>query len=278
MKVGFDEIGIWSEIKLAILKEYASAYSRILSAQTSPRLHHIYIDGFAGAGKHISKSTGEFVQGSPLNALEVKPPFKDYYLVDLNEERVLGLEKQIGPRPDVHLLHGDCNTVLLEDVLPNADFKKYRRALCVLDPYGLHLDWKVIEKAGSMKSVDMFLNFPVADMNRNALWRDPTGVDPADRERMTRYWGDDSWEEVAYTSGPNLFGEVVPQKESNEAIALAFRKRLKKVAGFQHVLKPMPMRNSVGATVYYLFFASQKDTARDIVEDIFEKYQTRGLS
>jgi three-Cys-motif partner protein len=278
MKVSLDEIGIWSEIKLAILKEYASAYSRILSAQSSPRLHHIYIDGFAGAGKHISKSTGDFVLGSPLNALAVRPPFKEYYLVDLNEARVQGLEKQIGPRADVHLLHGDCNEVLLKQVLPNAKYEDYRRALCVLDPYGLHLDWNVIREAGSMKSVDMFLNFPVADMNRNALWRDPSGVDPADKERMTRFWGDSSWEKAAYSEHPNLFGELISQKEPNNTVAMAFRERLKKVAGFQHVLKPMPMRNSVGAVVYYLFFASQKDTARNIVEQIFAKYQTKGLS
>jgi len=148
MKSGLDEIGVWSEIKLAILREYASAYSSILSAQTSPRLYHVYIDGFAGAGKHISKLTGEFVLGSPLNALNVTPPFREYFLVDLSSTRIAGLQKLIGDRRDVHLLHGDCNKVLLDDVLPKARFEDYRRALCVLDPYGLHLDWKVIHTAG----------------------------------------------------------------------------------------------------------------------------------
>ena len=46
----FDEIGYWSEIKLDIIKDYAAAYSRILSAQKNPSLHHIYIDAFAGGG------------------------------------------------------------------------------------------------------------------------------------------------------------------------------------------------------------------------------------
>jgi hypothetical protein len=31
--VEYDEIGIWSEVKLAIIREYASAYSTILEAQ-----------------------------------------------------------------------------------------------------------------------------------------------------------------------------------------------------------------------------------------------------
>ncbi len=51
----YDEIGYWSEIKLDIIKEYASAYSRIISKQRRPKFYHLYIDGFAGAGKHKSK-------------------------------------------------------------------------------------------------------------------------------------------------------------------------------------------------------------------------------
>ena len=54
----FDKIGPWSEVKLDIVREYAQAYSQILSAQNKPRLYHVYIDAFAGAGVHLSRSTG----------------------------------------------------------------------------------------------------------------------------------------------------------------------------------------------------------------------------
>jgi len=37
----------------------------------------------------------------------------------------------------------------------------------------------------------------------------------------------------------------------------------------------MPMHNTRGATVYYLFFASQKPVAENIVRDIFNKYRQR---
>lgn len=67
-----DQIGYWSEVKLDIIREYAQAYSRILAAQ--PRLYHLYVDAFAGSGLHVSRTTGELVAGSPLNALEVEPP------------------------------------------------------------------------------------------------------------------------------------------------------------------------------------------------------------
>ena len=84
----YDEIGYWSEIKLDIIKEHAAAYSRILSSQSSPRFYHVYIDAFAGAGKHKSKTTGDFVLGSPANALLVRPPFREYHFIDLDEQKV----------------------------------------------------------------------------------------------------------------------------------------------------------------------------------------------
>jgi len=77
-RLKLDEIGEWSELKLDILKKYAGAYCTILKARN---LHPIYIDGFAGAGTHISKRTGELVKGSPLNALEIQPPFEELHLI-----------------------------------------------------------------------------------------------------------------------------------------------------------------------------------------------------
>ena len=124
----FDEIGYWSEIKLDIIKEYAAAYSKILSAQNAPGLYHIYIDAFAGAGVHLSKSSGEFVPGSPTNALLVNPPFREYHFIDLNEQKVTSLEKLAKNRADVHIHHGDCNHILLDNVLPLAKYESYRRA------------------------------------------------------------------------------------------------------------------------------------------------------
>jgi hypothetical protein len=61
------------------------------------------------------------------------------------------------------------------------------------------------------------------------------------------------------------------------AIADAFRRRLKEVAGFENVPEPAPMRNSLGFVVYYLFFASQKPVAQNIVTDIFKKYREQGV-
>jgi three-Cys-motif partner protein len=266
----FDNIGYWSEVKLDIIRKYAAAYSAILTRQHE--LYHVYIDAFAGAGLHLARSTRDYVSGSPLNALLIHPPFKEYFLIDIAADKVDSLRTIVGDRKNVHVLPGDCNTVLLEKVFPHVHYEDYRRGLCLLDPYGLDLDWRVMATAGAMRSLEMFLNFPVMDMNRNVLWRYPERVDPSDWARMTRFWGDDSWRHIMYSTTGNLFGWE-EKSGDNETIARAFQDRLKKSARFKHVTEPLPMRNSKGNVVYYLFFASQNDTGDKIVKDIFKKYR-----
>ena len=271
----FDEISYWSEVKLDILREYASAYSKILAAQERPKLHHVYIDGFSGAGVHLSRERGDLVIGSPLNALHVQPPFKEYHFVDLNGDKVEALKQSVAGHPNTHVHHGDCNKVLIETVLPKVKWNEYKRGLCVLDPYGLNLNWEVMKTAGESKAIDMFLNFMVMDMNRNVLWKNPEKVSAKQVARMDAFWGDQSWREAAYKKKETLFG-FEDEKGTNDDIVQAFRERLKRVAGFKNVPEPIPMKNKSGAVVYYLFFASQKPVASDIVESIFKKYRNRG--
>ncbi|MFZ0800476.1 MAG: three-Cys-motif partner protein TcmP [Terriglobales bacterium] len=259
-------------MKLDILKRYAVEYSKILSSWKTPPFTHVYIDAFAGAGFHLSKASGEMIPGSPLNALVVRPPFREFHLVDLDGDKIDGLRAIIGQRKDVHLYHGDCNLVLLQEVFPKVQFKDYRRGLCLLDPYKLTLNWSVIHEAGTMQSLDVFINFPIHDINRTVLHRRPQGVSAANIARMNTYWGDDSWRELAYDESLNLFGDADFEKVSNQRFAEAFRQRLQKVAGFKRVPEPLPMRNRNNAVVYYLFFASHKGTAEEIVTYIFDKF------
>lgn len=272
-----DEIGAWSEIKLEILKEYAKAYSTILARQ--PRLFHMYVDAFAGTGVHLSRRTGELVPGSPLNALAVSPGFREYHLIDLDGAKVANLKALIGERPDVRLYAEDCNQILLQQVFPRARYEDYRRALCLLDPYGLTLSWEVLAQAGRMRSVEIFLNFPIEAINRNVLRSDVGKVTAADRTRMTRFWGDDSWRNQAYAAERDLFGaEMVTKKPGNEPIVRAFQNRLLRVAGFKFVPDPIPMRNSKRAVVYYLFFASHNESGDRIARHLFRKYRSRGIT
>lgn len=272
-----DVIGIWSEIKLEIIKKYALAYSIILT--NKKKFDHVYIDAFAGPGLHISKTTKELVSGSPLNALNIKPPFKIYYFIDIDKMKVNKLEEISKERQDVKIYQGDCNEILINDIFPYVLYKNYKRGLCLLDPYGLHLDWEIIKMAGEMKSIEIFLNFPIADINRNVLLHDKDKVDSTQIERLNKFWGDESWRDIAYQENPqvNIFNKIEYKKCTNDNLVEAFRNRLIKEAGFKHVPCPMPMRNSKNAIVYYLFFASPNPVANKIVNDIFEKYRKREI-
>jgi three-Cys-motif partner protein len=179
--------------------------------------------------------------------------------------------------PKVHVYEEDCNSILIDKIFPLVKYEDYNRALCVLDPYGLHLNWEVMYTAGQSKTIDLFLNFPVMDMNMNVLWKDPSKVEQRQIERMNAFWGDESWRDAAYEKQKDLFDDTFEEKTSNRTIAEAFRKRLKEKAGFKYASEPIPMRNTTGAIIYYLFFASPKEAGYKIANYIFEKYRTRGL-
>lgn len=271
MAIRYDEIGNWTEIKLDILRKYASAYSQILHNQEAIR-RHVYIDAFAGAGKHISKATNEFVTGSPMNALLVEPAFSEFHFVDLNKEKVKALIELAGERTNVTVHEGDCNDILLNKVFPRCRYEDFSRGLCLLDPYAINVDWRVLETAGRMKTIEVFYNFMIMDANMNVLWKNPEKVAANQISRMDAVWGDNSWRKAAYVTQPGLFGDI-EEKASNTKLIEAFRKRIKEVANFAYVPEPLPMKNSNGAVVYYLFFASPNKTGAKIVKEIFDKYR-----
>lgn len=116
----------------------------------------------------------------------------------MEETKTQHLATLCSERANVTIHTGDATQYLREKLLPTIHYEKFNRALCLLDPYGLHLDWDVILQAGKSGAIDMFLNFPVVDMNRNAIWKDSEKVPTTGRERMTKFWGDESWKQAAY--------------------------------------------------------------------------------
>jgi three-Cys-motif partner protein len=184
MGLHYDEVGEWSEIKLDIVKRYATEYSKIMASQG--RFKHYYIDAFAGPGVHIARGRGEMIKGSPLNALDVEHAFAGYHFIDADGDRIEQLRGLVGQRPDVQIYTGDCNKILPEEIFPKVKYDDYKRALCLLDPYGIHLNWSVVETAGKMQSVEIFHNFIIMDINMNVLRKDPLDVDPKQAARLTR--------------------------------------------------------------------------------------------
>jgi hypothetical protein len=144
----------WPQLKLDIVRRYGAAYSTISSRQ--PGLAHYWIDGFIRSGTDLAAHG--FAPGSALNALLVTPPFRHHYLVNMDGGRADALRRALDGRADVTLLEG--GRTLVEDVLPRVRQEDYRRALCVLDPCGPEPDWRVLEMAGRLRTIDLFVALP----------------------------------------------------------------------------------------------------------------------
>jgi len=271
----FDTVGSWTEVKLSIIREYSQAYTQILRNQQHIK-HFAYVDGFAGGGHHVSKATGAVIDGSPAIALTCG--FNHCHFVDLDGKRTEQLQELSEGRSDVSIYNGDCSEVLLHEVFPHCRYEDYRRALCLLDPYNLNPRWDVVETAGRMRSIELFINFMIMDANMNVLLKGGPGA-ASDQQvaRMTAFWGDESWKHAAYKVEKGLFGDITT-KAVNTAVAAAYRKRLQDVAGFKYVPLPLAMKHRKGPVIYYLFFASQNRTGDKIARSIFEKYRARGSS
>ena len=164
----YDEIGYWSEVKLAILEEYATPYNRIL---LSHQLHPIYIDGFAGAGHHVAKGSDRIIEGSPMRALAVDPPFDFFHFVDSNEERAAEL-RRLSARSTRSLCiprglqRGSRQRGLSKNQL-SRNVSEHCASLTPMDSPELGDN----QDSRESKVTEIFLNFPVMDMNRNVFWR-----------------------------------------------------------------------------------------------------------
>jgi three-Cys-motif partner protein len=267
-----DEIGEWSERKIAIVSKYATAYASILAGQ---RLKHYYIDGFTGGPIALRKDTKDRVVTTARRILEIEPAFYGYYLVDADPAKAAAMRDACRQRPQAEALCGDANK-LLPGLFEKIKYKEFKRALCFLDPYKIMLAWHVLVAAGKLGTIEAFIHFPTGDIQRNVLRNNHTRLAPAEVERMSAMWGDDSWQKAAYVEQPTLFGPETA-KQPIQMLLDAFSARLKNIAGFKYVSKALPMRNSTGVIIYHLLFATHQPLALRIATDVLNSESARKI-
>lgn len=276
-----DEVGPWTEVKVQIVREYALLFQKVI--QTQPLFKSVYMDGFAGTGLLVSEIRRDIIDGTASEIMNVQPPFHEYHFIEFDPEKVQVLRRSLGVMDDsdelVRVHRGDCNTILLEKLLPTMKWESFRKGLLFLDPYGLEVDWRVVEAAGRSRCVDLLVNFPIMGMNRSVL-RDPSKEAPTQEqvERMNRFWGDETWRAAAFEQPRDLWGDPMPlrKKQGNEPIVQAYIKRLHEVAGFEYVSKPLAMRNSNNAPVYYLIGASAATQGVKLFNGVFKRWRKKG--
>lgn len=204
--------------KLDVVAKYLAAYVTVMKKQD---FRLFYVDGFAGSGSSAPKTEAEkqqdptlfpvadVLEGSPIRALSIDPPFDRYVFIEKKDENVRSLSGLGARYPDhaIEIAPGDANERLRE-VCARLAQNRLNRAVVFLDPFGLSVRWQTIEELGATKKVDLWYLVPVDGMSRQ-IKDDGTFLPGA--SRIDDLWGSQGWRTKAVrevnTSG-DLFGVI----------------------------------------------------------------------
>ncbi len=286
--------GNWTQEKLERVRKYLCAYTTIFAKNPRAQFFRpIYVDAFAGsgyrAGDHQKSSvldmfpefddedTQRFVKGSARIALEVNPPFKGYLFIERSQnfaEELRRLKQQYPEKADlIEIVEADANSYLLR-WCADTDWQS-TRAVVFLDPYGMQVEWSVIEAIAATRAIDLWILFPIG-MGVNRLLTKGGPPPEVWRQALTRIFGTESWEQAFYEAERtmDLFGgesvQHIKRADFNK-IGRFFVDRLKTVfAGVSET--PLPLMNSRNNPLYLLCFAAGNPkgapTALRIANDI----------
>ncbi len=285
--------GSWTEEKLKRVRKYLCAYTTIFNNNPKARkLHTIYVDAFAGTGYRARKSSSalglseltdeesqSFLKGSARIALEVEPPFKEYLFIERDPDYASELNRLknefAGRRANINIVNQDANSYLL-DWCARTNWR-ITRAVVFLDPYGMEVEWKVIQALGQTKAVDLWILFPLGVAVNRLLTE--SGPPPETWARiLTRIFGTEAWQDVFYPrkSVLTLFGpEEVQQKQADFQKIGQFFVSCLKTAFVDVAPEPLALMNSRNIPLYLLCFVSANPsgapTAIKIANDILRK-------
>lgn len=265
-----NEVGPWAAEKLNALESYLKYYATALSKQNFRR---IYIDAFAGSPVNKVRGSDEapeptpffgdadaqfaqqqFILGSPLRALRIKPPFHEHYFFDLDASRAetLGRVAETYGHDQVQVKVGDCNPLIrsLTKRLKNPGI----RGVAFLDPYGAHLEWATLSALAETGTMEVIINFPAA-MAINRLITKSGLIPEKWSDQLNACFGTTEWYNVSYSTTRNLFGDDMTAKNRNVAELLLelYLGRLRSI--FRYIATPRLVRNTANAPLYYLIWA-----------------------
>ena len=268
--------GDWTDEKLDCLREYLPAYARIFRSNLRARYFTTtYVDAFAGMGYRLptrsqspnpplfdlrDKDRESYLKGSARIALEVEPGFHHYLFIDKNPQYVQALEQLKtefpGRAAQIHIELAEANTYLAQ-WCAKTDWKK-NRAVVFLDPYGMQVDWSLLQTIANTKAIDLWLLFPLrVSVNRLLTRGEPPPVEWG--QALTRIFGADTWKAEFYPQQTvlTLFGEEesLCKRTTFDHIERFFVQRLKTI--FTEVVEePLQLYNSKNVPIYLLCFAA----------------------
>ena len=141
----------------------------------------------------------------------------------------------------------------------------YARGVAFLDPYGPHLHWATVEALAKTRKVDVIINFPLA-MAINRLVTRNMDIPENWVRLLDKCFGTRDWHDLAYEVQRDLFGDERSRKRDDTASRLLqlYHRRLERCFG--NTVDPSLVRNTKGAPLYYLMWASSHSRGKSNCE------------
>ena len=295
--------GMWTEQKLDTFESYVRAYLTIMNTFRD-KFHWklLYFDGFAGSGsrknddpdKEVRKLKTLFgeqlIDTTDLNvyqgaaervvSLESKSKlrgFDYYYFIDKQEDNCTALELKLSEYNTIGrkvFRPGDANMQALN--LANALRRdKNMKALALLDPFGMQINWEVIESL-SGPNIDLWILIPSGVIVNRLLKTNGELMYP---DRLVQFFGLPEQELMdrfyVRKKELTLFGEEETiEKKSHciERIAELYVERLGELFPFV-TPEPLVMKNNHNVPIFHFVCASFNQTAVKIAQQIIDKRQ-----
>ncbi len=259
------QTGIWTLHKLSTFLRYAEQFTLATRKAGGGQ----FVDAFAGPGLNKIRGSNEIVYGSPLVALRVQPPFMRCLLLDQDPNAIAALRRRV-QRFDGRAVVavGEANSELL-DVMRRALSPK-APTLCLLDPQGLELSFSTLRGVAAfregLRKTEQLILFPLEmSLVRVKSVQQPISNDLA--ARLDEVYGTTQWRGVyaARRSG------LLTPEDAMEAYFNLYRDQLFSL-GYHYVLTaPVSRRGDTGKRLYHLFFCTDDEAGRDIMEYVMRE-------
>ncbi len=277
-------------------KKYVNAYLTIM--ETNKKKYGwktLYFDGFAGSGDlnkrgndntetdstvsflnlDIEETGTQVYKGAAERVLNLTHKFDYYYFVDLNKESLDRLEEKLRTfdmGPKLQFRPGDAN-VWIKELAAALKKDTKLKALVLLDPFGMQINWESIELLKDTAS-DVWILVP-SGVIINRLLDKKAGLPYINK--LCSFFGmtEEEIRKEFYDKkvNPTLFGEETITEKKSDPIKLITDLYIKRLTGiWKHVTpKPLVMKNTKNVPIFHFVFASNKPAGLKIAKDIIGK-------
>ena len=292
--------GSWTEDKLVTFEKYVNAYLTIMNAYRDKyNWKLVYFDGFAGSGSRINDDGEDdskelmlelfnqnlvkeddfaVYKGAAERVLEIKQRGFDYYFfIEKDKTSSQHLKVKLNRFKDqkqFDVRSEDANVEVNKMTSFLCNNQQYK-ALVLLDPFGMQVEWDSIKKMKGA-NIDLWILIPTGVIVNRLLDRKGT---LSHIDKLTSFYGMDEEAIRNYfykkRIEQSLFGEntiIEKVKEPIKKIAELYIQQLRNI--FEYVTpEPLVLYNSRNTPIFHFAFASNNETAKNIAAQIIKKKQ-----